>query len=254
MKFNKQKTGLDHRIYQPSFWEWWGYIMEGMGLCMVVDLLFYKSKMAFLFLLPLLLFYIRERRAGKTRALKTRIREQFRDALNSMQVGISAGYSPENTVKEVRKDLERIHGKRAELTVEFAHMERSLEQGKTLEQLWTDLGIRSGIEDILNFSQILIQSKRMGGNMGQVLQGCILSLEEQMDVKKEVQGILAARKLEQKIMSVIPLGIIFYMQITSPQLLSVLYGNPAGICIMSGCLGLYLGAYIWGVRIVEIEV
>lgn len=254
MKFRKTKKQIDYSIYCPCFREWLQYTAEGTALCILLDYLFYKSMAAFLFLLPLVFFYIRERRGGKTRALKARLREQFRDALNSMQVGISAGYSAENAVKEARKDLERIHGKKAELTLEFAHIGHSLEQGKTLEELLTDLGMRSGIEDILNFSQILIQSKRMGGNMGQVLEGCILSLEEQMDVKKEIQGMLAARKLEQKIMSVIPLGIILYMQVTSAQLLSVMYGNPAGICVMSLCLCLYLGAYVWGARIVEIEV
>lgn len=37
-----------------------------------------------------------------------------------------------------------------------------------------------------------------------------------------------------------PLGIIFYMQISTPDFLSVLYGNLPGICIMTFCLGLYL--------------
>ena len=254
MKFRKKKSQMNYSVYQPCFREWLQYAAEGTILCILLDYLFYKSIASFLFLLPLVFFYMRERRRGKTRALKTRLREQFRDALNSMQVGISAGYSAENAVKEARSDLERIHGKKAELTLEFIHIERSLSQGRTLEELLTDLGMRSGIEDILNFSQILIQSKRMGGNMGKVLDGCILSLEEQMDVKKEIQGMLAARTLEQKIMSVIPLGTDLYLQTTSAQLLSVMYGNPAGICVMSGCLGLYLGAYVWGARIVEIEV
>lgn len=90
--------------------------------------------------------------------------------------------------------------------------------------------------------------------MRRILQECIASMEEQMDVKKEIQAMLASRRLEQRIMSVLPLGIILYMQLSSPSFLSVLYGNPVGIGIMTLCLGIYLFAYQWGERLVEIEI
>ena len=90
--------------------------------------------------------------------------------------------------------------------------------------------------------------------MRKVLDECISTMEEQMDVKKEFQTMLASRKLEQRIMSVIPLGMILYMQCTSPSFLSVLYRNTAGVCIMTLCLGIYLCAYHWAERLVDIEV
>ena len=71
------------------------------------------------------------------------------------------------------------------MTLEFYYMEVQLEHGASIDKLLTDLGIRTGIEDIQNFSQILLQSRKMGGNMRKVLQNCISSLEEQMDVKKK---------------------------------------------------------------------
>ena len=37
---------------------------------------------------------------------KRRLQNQFKDALNAIQVGIASGYSLENTVREARKDLE----------------------------------------------------------------------------------------------------------------------------------------------------
>lgn len=133
-------------------------------------------------------------------------------------------------------------------------MESQMKHSVPLEQLLYDLGIRSGAEDILNFSEILIQSKKMGGNMRIVLQNCMTSIEERLEVKKEIQTILSSRKMEQKIMSVIPLGIIFYMQFTSPGFLDVLYGNGMGVCIMTVCLVLYFAAFLWGVRLTEIEI
>ena len=59
---------------------------------------------------------------------------------------------------------------------------------------------------------------------------------------------------EQMIMSLMPAGIILYLQLASPGFLDILYGNPFGICAMTVCLAVYGAAYWMGKRIVEIEV
>ena len=177
-----------------------------------------------------------------------------KDHVHCHVVTNSVSYENGKKLHNSRKDLERIYGRKGEMVLEFHYMEIQLEHGGSVEKLLDSLGRRSGIEDIQNFSQILIQSKKMGGNMRRILQECITSMEEQMDVKKEIQAMLASRRLEQRIMSILPLGIILYLQISSPSFLSVLYGNPAGIGVMTLCLGIYIFAYQWGERLVEIEI
>ena len=241
--------------YQKITWlHWTRFTGEACLLCLVINRLFYQKALAFLFLCPLGAYYVYQRKKQELKFRKNRLWLQFRDALSALQVSISAGYSLENAIKETRKDLERIYGRKGEMVVEFRYMEIQLEHGVSVEKLLNSLSSRTGIEDIQNFSQILIQSKKMGGNMRKILQECITSMEGQMDVKKEIQAMLASRRLEQRIMSLLPLGIILYLQISSPSFLSVLYGNPVGICIMTLCLGIYLFAYQWGERLVEIEI
>ena len=79
-------------------------------------------------------------------------------------------------------------------------------------------------------------------------------LGDKIDVKKEIESTLAAKKSEQMIMSFMPAGIIVYLQMTSPGFLSVLYGNPFGIAAMSICLAVYGTSYWLGRKIVDIEV
>lgn len=234
--------------------QWVRFTGEACLLCLLFNHLFYQNVLAFFFLTPVGIYYIFQRKKQELKHRKNQLWLQFRDALSSLQVSISAGYSLENAIKETRKDLERVYGKKCEMVLEFHYMEIQLEHGISVEKLLNSLSSRSGIEDIQNFSQILIQSKKMGGNMRRILQECITSMEEQMDVKKEIQTILASRRLEQRIMSTLPLGIIFYMQISSPSFLSVLYGNPAGIGVMTLCLAIYLFAFQWGERLVDIEI
>ena len=85
--------------------------------------------------------------------------------------------------------------------------------------------------------------------------GCRLFLYENRKlIKTPIEATLAAKKSEQMIMSLMPVGIILYLQMTSPGFLSVLYGNPFGIAAMSICLVIYAAAYWLGRRIVDIEV
>ena len=252
MKHTGEK--IDYDVYHLSWKQWIQYITEAVVLCGTINYLFYQSAAVFLFILPVSAWYISKRKRQQIQLRKKRIHYQFKDALGAMQVGIAAGYSLDNAVKEARKDLERIYGKTAEMTMEFAYMEVQLKHSVSLEELLYDLGIRSRVEDILNFSDILVQSKKMGGNMKEILQKCIRSMEERIQVQKEIDTILASKKMEQKIMSVIPLGIILYMHLTSPGFLDVLYHTGIGICVMTFCLFLYLFAFVWGVRLTEIEV
>lgn len=123
-----------------------------------------------------------------------------------------------------------------------------------MEDLFLDLGKRCRVEDIENFASILYTAKRSGGDLGNVIQKVARMLGDKIDVKKEIESTLAAKKSEQMIMSLMPAGIILYLQLASPGFLDMLYGNPFGIGAMSVCLAVYGTAYWMGKRIVEIEV
>ena len=66
--------------------------------------------------------------------------------------------------------------------------------------------------------------------------------------------MIAAKRLEQNIMSVIPFAIVLYVGVTSKGYFDVLYTTSAGRVIMTVCLGVYGAAYIIGKKIIEIQV
>ena len=178
----------------------------------------------------------------------------FRDALNSMSVAVQAGYSVENAVSACVRDLEQLYEKNADIVREFRYIENQQKVSVPVEDLFLDLGKRCRVEDIENFASILYTAKRSGGDLGNVIQKVARMLGDKIDVKKEIESTLAAKKSEQMIMSLMPAGIILYLQLASPGFLDMLYGNPFGIGAMSVCLAVYGTAYWMGQRIVEIEV
>lgn len=244
----------DYEKYDYSAGEITKYILQSVGLCAVIDILFYKTPWALLFMIPVPFFYLRWKKKQLILERKRKLNYQFRDALNSMSVAVQAGYSVENAVSACVKDLEQLYGKQEDILEEFRYIETQQKVSVPVEDLFLDFGNRCKVEDIENFAAVLYTAKRSGGDMEMVIQKVARMLGDKIDVKKEIEATLAAKKWEQMIMSLMPAGIILYLRLASPGYLDVLYGNPFGICAMTICLGIYGTAYWMGKRIVEIEV
>ena len=244
----------DYEKYQYSVKEIIRYVSECVILCLVVDYLFYRNIWMLLLAVPLPVLYLKWKKKQLIRERKRRLNYQFRDALTAMNVAVQAGYSAENAVRASVKDLGRLYEKGSDILDEFRYIESQLRLSVPVEELFLDLGKRSGVEDIENFAAVFYTAKRTGGDMTQVIQKVARMLSDKIEVKKEIEATLAAKKSEQMVMSIMPAGIICYLKLTSPGFLDVLYGNPFGICAMTVCMVIYGLSYWLGVKIVDIEV
>jgi tight adherence protein B len=73
------------------------------------------------------------------------------------------------------------------------------------------------------------------------------------ETEREIQVQIASRKMEQKVMNVIPVFILAYLKVTSMDFLNVLYGNVAGALFMTACLAAYGGAIVLAEKIMTIH-
>ena len=133
-------------------------------------------------------------------------------------------------------------------------MLRGLENNVVLEQLLYDLGVRSHVADIMQFADVFLIAKRSGGNLTEILEKTAAVMEQKMETDKEIQIMISSKKMEQKIMNMVPFMIIFYIGTTSKGFFDVLYHNAIGVAVMTVCLIFYGMAYLLSKRIVEIEV
>lgn len=250
-KGNKKSNYGEYHFTGKEFLKCMG---ECAVLCFAADYLFYESVWVLLFMIPFPVIFMKWKKQQCIRERKKKLNYQFRDALNAMSVAVQAGYSVENAVCSCTRDLERLYMPDTDIVQEFHYIESQQKVSVPIEELFFDLGERSGIEDIENFASVFYTAKRTGGDMGKVIQKVARMLGDKIDVKKEIEATLAAKKSEQRIMSFMPAGIIAYLKITSPGFLSTLYGNPFGVCAMTICFGIYIFAYWMGTKIVDIEV
>ena len=71
---------------------------------------------------------------------------------------------------------------------------------------------------------------------------------------QEINTLISGKKMEQKIMGLVPFGMIMYLKLASSEVIEPLYGNATGIFIMTVCLIMYVFSNCLAKRIVNIEV
>lgn len=245
---------MNYRNYQFSARELAACASVFACLSAVFSYLFYRSAAAFALSLPLFSVFLKMRKEDCIQKRQRELSVQFLDGMHAVSVALSAGYSAETAFAEALKELRAMYSEDAMIMREFRYITVQLGMNRSLEELLLNLAARSGIEEIRNFADIFSVAKRTGGNLIGIIRNTVLCASQKEETRREIDTCLAAKRLEQTIMSVIPCLILLYVQAVSPGFLDGMYHNAAGILVMTACLGVYALAWYWGRKIVKIEV
>lgn len=220
----------------------------------MVAYLFYKSIWGLAVLLPV--YHVVKRRwvREKKEQQKKEITREFKDGMQAVTTSLIAGYSMENAWKEAEKELVELYGENAIVVKEFEKMNASVLMNVPLEQLLDTFAKESEVEDIITFAEVFSFAKRGGGDFVRIIDTTTRHIREKVEIMQEIDTVMAAKKMEQKIMNVVPLGILFYLDLASPGFLSVLYGNLLGVVVMTIALLAYVGTLCLAEHLMAIEV
>lgn len=251
MRYRKKKNYWQQDIHKR---EYLTAFVQGSLLLLVVSYLFYGTWICAILFSPYLIWYMKSWEKQHIKKKQEVFRLQFKEAIQSLSAALNVGYSVENAMRETVKDLRGIYRKEDPILREFSNMIRQLQMNVTAETVLKEFAARTGDEDVQTFVTVFNMAKRSGGDTLEIIRNSVRQMGEKIDVEREIVTLVSAKKLEFKVMTLIPMAMILYLKISFPNFLDVLYGNVAGVLIMSVCLGIYLTAYEMGKRIVEIEV
>lgn len=251
MKYKRQKNYWQLDIRKREYLQ---AVLTGSILIILVSYMFYGTLWCAILFSPYLIRYIKSWEKQSIKKKQNHFRLQFKEAIQSLSTGLNVGYSVENALREATKELRGVYKKEDVILRELSYMIRQLQMNRSAEQVFSEFASRTGDEDVQVFVTVFNMAKRSGGDTLDIIRQAVRQIGEKIDVEREIETILSAKKMELKIMSIIPFAMILYLKISFPEFLSVLYGNVAGVIIMSICLIIYLGSYELGKRIVEIEV
>ena len=251
MKYKRKKNYWQQDIRKI---EYMLALAKGILLIGIISYLFYGTWICTILFSPYLIWYIKSWEKQLVKKKQSKFRLQFKEAIQSLSAALNVGYSVENAMRETIKDLKGIYKKDDMILREFSYMIRQLQMNVSVETVLQDFAGRTADEDVQTFVTVFNMAKRSGGDTMEIIRNAVRQMGEKIDVEREITTLVSGKKLELKIMTMIPLGMVLYMKISFPEFLDVLYGNLAGVIIMSICLLVYVVAYEMGRRIVEIEV
>lgn len=227
---------------------------KGLAMICVLAFLFYDRWWMTFVLLPLLAVYLVVWERDMERKKECEFCLQFKDALQTMTAALAAGYSVENAIHATEKDLQPLYKENARIRKEFTMMVHQLNMNFSAERVLKEFAAHMHQEDVDSFVMVFSIAKKSGGDSIAIIRNTIHMICDKIEVRQEIGVLISAKRYEFGVMTVIPLGILFYMRFSFPEFLHVLYGNMVGAAIMSICLIVYGCAYLLGKKVTEIEV
>ncbi len=232
------------------------YFVGAVVLCFtVLSLLFYNSPLPLLILLPFIPYIRKMNRERKKRKEILELTVSFRDFLYSLSISFASGRLMAEGIYEAHEYLKNIYEPSSLIMKEVAQMIIKLKEAKENEEnILLDFSEKYPVQDIKIFTETFIAAKKTGGDMEKVVMSSIRILLEKMDILEEIKVMVAQKKMEGKIMTTMPLALLFFLRFTSSDFISILYETMEGRIIMTASLVLILLSYFLTKKITDIKI
>lgn len=199
-------------------------------------------------------FWCRLAKIEQQKKRKARILIEFKELMMLIVASLQTGYSLEKALLQSEKELKRLYPKDSVLLPLVHVMNQKISMNIQLEKAFFEFAKSVDLEEAISLAEIISFAKRSGGNYGKNIKDTAMKLEENLSIKQEIETITTEKRLELKVMCVMPLAILAYITLTSGAFIAPLYGNLLGIVIMTGCLMGYGALIMLGRRIIEINI
>lgn len=181
------------------------------------------------------------------------LQEEFLHGIGILNGALQAGLSMENSWKEVERETRLLYGETSKFYNEIKEMNQRVAHNAPIEKLFLEFAYRSKQEDIIQFAELFEFGKRSGSNWKKIIEATVNQMTERQEARKQIEVMVAEKKMEQQIMTIMPLGLLVFLQVSAWDYMDVLYHNWLGVIIMTIFLIGYVVAIIFAQRILKVN-
>lgn len=244
----------NYNTYHMSKKEWLMYVILAAIGIFAIGYVFYRSLIISLILTPLALKYPKIRTKEIIKKRKTQLTLQFKDMLYSLSSSIGAGTSIPNSINYVLEDMIMQYGDEGCFIVEeLKLMKQKLNLGVTVEGVFSDFAKRSGVVDIQTFANIFEIANRTGGDIIKITRQTSSIIADKIEVKQEMDTMLAGKKMEQKVLTVIPIALVYFLTVSSGGFMQPLFQGVGRIISTVALIIMAIG-FMWSRKITDIQI
>ena len=244
----------DYKVYKPDRWEKAVCIAALAAALTVIGILFYDTPLTVILTVVFMRPALKGYSAIMAERRKNDLRKQFRDLLDSLAASFAGGRHMQEALSEAGKELAAIYQDDDDIMIEIKGMLKMMDDGETDAAVLLDLAERTGIEDILMFAEVFSTVRETGGDMISAMTQASGMLGDKIKIENEIRALTAQKKTEGMVISVMPVVIIVFLRMIAPDYIAVMYGNPAGVILMTAAILGAGSAFLMIRKITSIEI
>lgn len=184
---------------------------------------------------------------------KNDLRLQFRELLDALATSIGGGKNIVDSFKSAYDDLSIIYNEDASIIKELAIILDGNNNNIEIEKSLMDMGLRSGIDDIVSFANVFETCYRKGGDIKDVIKNTQQIINEKMEVQMDIETIVTSSKNEENVMTVLPIALIALIKLMSPEF-SANFVTPVGIISTTIAIVMFVIARKVGQKVLDIKI
>ena len=192
---------------------------------------------------------VRSRQLAEKR--RDTLRREFRDMLESLTASLAANSTVRDAFNTAYTDMCMQYSDDALIAKELDQFRRAEQINVTLDVMMDDFAKRSGVEEIEDFNNVFQVCYGPGGNMSRVINQTHDIICERMEVEDEIQAKIHANETELNVIMVAPVLMVALMRSTNATFAQNL-ASPTGVAVVTVGLAMFVGAYIWGQKIIAV--
>lgn len=260
---------LNYKVYYMSFREKLIYFLLTFVAGGVVGLIFYGglfksegeattataiSNLVVFCLIGLIAakFFVPAIRTNLKNKRDKKLRKQFMNLLENLSVSLAAGNTLNDSFVNSKTDMLNQYSERDMIIIELSEIISGMENGHTLEEMMTAFGQRAENEDIENFSNVISNCYRMGGNFKDVIRKTRDIISDKIAIEEEIETKLASNKLQHNAMCLMPIALVGMLKLSSASFAANL-SSFLGVIITTIAIAIFVASYFWGQKIIDIE-
>ena len=174
--------------------------------------------------------------------------EQLSDCLTTVSNALRAGYSFQQSMEVIAKEME------PPISEEFARVTTDIAMGINLEDALEQMARRINSSDFdLVVTAVLIQ-REVGGNLAQVLDSISDTINERIRMKREIRALTAQGRLSAIVLLVLPFAVGAGMYFLNHDNFMILFEDEMGQMAMVGAIIMEIIGVFVIKKIIEIDV
>lgn len=174
--------------------------------------------------------------------------EQLSDCLTTVANALRAGYSFQQAMDVIAKEME------PPISTEFAKVTTDVTMGVPLEIALEQMNQRVGSADFeLVVTAVLIQ-REVGGNLAQILDTISDTINERIRMKREIMALTAQGRFSAMILLVLPFAVAGIMYVLNGNQMKLLFEESSGQMAIGIALVMEFIGFLVIRKIVDIDV